>query len=297
MLALTLVASLLTTAPSTTSPLEEARALLKKGDLDGVLFTLEGKTFEEGQRQDAAVLLASAARESHARKDAILALQFAQMALRLDAQQPVALEAAARAQLANEQFAEAELLADRWIAATDRADAILFRADLALSQADWRRALLLSTSVRERSPSSLQKQQAARIEAAASRELASASSARRELEKLDADLAAAAEKAATESRSSEFASATKARSAVIVYGFKGCGFCTKVMRWLEARSIAYEYKDILEDEAAAAELVEKGRARGVRYGGVPVTDVGGTIVGGARMEELEKAVRAHGLLK
>lgn len=290
-----IAASLLAAAPQTA--LDSAEQKLARGDLDGVLFALDGKSFEGDHEVRAADLLGRAAQKSYLAKDHVLALQFAQMALRTDPKQPKALEFGARAQLAVKQFAEAEAFADRWIAATEGADAILFRADLALSQGDWRRAFTLASSVEPGTSSKAQLAQARRLASRAEAELKSRKQARAELEKLDRDLAEAARKAALEERAATLAAAKQPKVDVTVYGFEGCGPCARVKGWLASNKVPYEYKDVLKDEDADQEMRQKLISQGQRPGGVPVTDVNGTLIRGANLAALETSVRKAGLLR
>ena len=283
---------------STSKALVEARAKLARGDLDGVFFALDGKTFAPEEQETAAKILTSAARKSLDAKDPVFAFQFAQMALQAKPEDACALELAARAQVAQKQYSGAESFADKWIAVTGDAEAILLRAEVALSQADWERAAVLARSAQERELSDQQKRQADRIATTAEKEITSEAVARAELEKMDRELAEAQERAANEERSTGFVAAAVGgrNDDVIVYGFKGCGFCTKVKRWLEANSIPYAYKDILEDKEADAEMTKKKLKAGIKSGGVPLTDIRGTLIHGAKMAELEKVAREAGLL-
>ena len=55
-------------------------------------------------------------------------------------------------------------------------------------------------------------------------------------------------------------------------------------------------KDILEDKEADAEMTKKKLKAGIKSGGVPLTDIRGTLIHGAKMAELEKVAREAGLL-
>ena len=76
---------------------------------------------------------------------------------------------------------------------------------------------------------------------------------------------------------------------VILYATSWCGACKTARQYLSQRGVPYIEKDIEEDQAAAQELLAKAKAAGVSASGVPVLDVGGTLVQGfdqARIEAL-----------
>lgn len=76
---------------------------------------------------------------------------------------------------------------------------------------------------------------------------------------------------------------------VILYATSWCGACRSARQYLQAKGIPYVEKDIEKDEQAAAELLQKAKAAGISASGVPVLDVGGTLVQGfdaARIEAL-----------
>jgi tetratricopeptide (TPR) repeat protein len=115
---------------------------LKAGKLDDVLFALDGQTFTGDDKPKAAALLGDAAKAAVQKKDELLALQFAQMALKLDPKQPAALEAAARTSLSQQQFDAAEKYCDSWIEVEpENAQARLLRAQMAVDNADWQIAI------------------------------------------------------------------------------------------------------------------------------------------------------------
>ena len=136
---------LLTLLTATPSPVDAAKQHLAAGKLDDVLFDLDGKTFPEAERPAVAFLLADASRASLEAKDLVLALQFAQMSLRLDKRQTLALEAGALASLQQKQFDPAEDYADRWIAVAPKAAAPkLLRAEIALEEGEWAKVIALT---------------------------------------------------------------------------------------------------------------------------------------------------------
>jgi len=90
--------------------------------------------------------------------------------------------------------------------------------------------------------------------------------------------------------------APRASDAVIVYSASWCGVCKKAKRVLDAWGVAYVEKDIEASRAAAEELAAKAAAAGFRPGGVPVIDVGGTILQGLDERSLRAALEAKKLL-
>ena len=82
---------------------------------------------------------------------------------------------------------------------------------------------------------------------------------------------------------------------VIVYSTAWCGFCKKLKRWLDKRGVRYEAKDIEKDPKAGAELQAKLKASGLQAGGVPVTDIKGTLIQGFAKIRIQKALEEAGL--
>lgn len=80
---------------------------------------------------------------------------------------------------------------------------------------------------------------------------------------------------------------------VIIYSTTWCAFCKTERQWLEHLGVAYDYKNIEEDEQAHNELVEKTDGN---IAGVPITDIGGDIILGFDRPKLQAALTAHGLL-
>ncbi|MBM66572.1 MAG: hypothetical protein CMH55_10095 [Myxococcales bacterium] len=82
---------------------------------------------------------------------------------------------------------------------------------------------------------------------------------------------------------------------VIVYTTAWCGFCTKLKRWLDQRGVRYEAKDIEKNPKAGAELQMKLKKAGLQAGGVPVTDIKGTLIQGFAKARIQKALEDAGL--
>lgn len=76
------------------------------------------------------------------------------------------------------------------------------------------------------------------------------------------------------------AQATPAQAPVTMYSAAWCGVCRKARTFLGEQGIAFVEKDIDKDKDAARELAAKARAAGVDASGVPVFDVGGTLMPG-----------------
>lgn len=70
----------------------------------------------------------------------------------------------------------------------------------------------------------------------------------------------------------------------IVYSTTWCGYCKMLKQYLESKNIEYIEKDIEADPAAHAELLEKMDGE---FRGVPVTDIGGTIILGFDRQHID----------
>lgn len=82
---------------------------------------------------------------------------------------------------------------------------------------------------------------------------------------------------------------------VTVYSTAWCGFCKKLKRWLDKRGVKYAAKDIEVDPKAGAELQAKLKKAGMQAGGVPVTDIKGTLIKGFAKARIAAALEAQGL--
>ena len=82
-----------------------------------------------------------------------------------------------------------------------------------------------------------------------------------------------------------------AQGKVILYATSWCGACRSARKYLTAKGIPYVEKDIEEDKDAAAELLQKASKAGVSASGVPVLDVGGTLVQGFDPSRIEALLR------
>lgn len=271
------------------SPLEDAKKHLAAGKLDDVLFDLDGKKFAEAERSQAAAVLAEAARASLEAKDLVLALQFAQMALRQDKNEPRALETGARASLLQKQFDPAEDYADRLVALSPKAAAPrLLRAEIALEEGEWAKVVELTREIDTRTLASADRDRLLVVVQSALKELGERDAARAEVKKLQLQLETQMKTAVTSTRNIP-AAAPASTQTVIVYGTSWCGYCKQAQAWLKARGIPFEAKDVEEDESAASELAAKKQAAGKKNkGGVPWIDTGTELLAGFDVPALER---------
>jgi glutaredoxin-like YruB-family protein len=71
-----------------------------------------------------------------------------------------------------------------------------------------------------------------------------------------------------------------------IYSTPTCTYCKLAKEYLKAKGIAFSEVNVAEDEAQLNEMVKKSGQMGV-----PVIDVGGTILVGFNKNELEKALQ------
>lgn len=268
------------------SKLEEAKQLLIQGRLDEVLFTLEGEVPKE-ESEKVSLLLSEAARQALEKEDPVLALHFVQLSLRRLAKNALALEVGARASLATQQFESAERYADQWIsAAPKRPEPSLLRAEIALTQGEWAKAVQLTQSIDAAQLSSEDRGRLKEQLQTAHRELAQRAEGRAQAEAMQKQLEEQMERAAKVASAPRPAAHKK--GPVILYSTRWCGYCKQAAAWFKAKGISFEEKDIEKDRGAAKELSEKKRAAGRRGAGVPWIDVGGQLVEGFDKPALER---------
>lgn len=73
---------------------------------------------------------------------------------------------------------------------------------------------------------------------------------------------------------------------IVLYVTSWCGVCKAAARFLREEEIPYEQKDVEQDPAAQRELECKALKSGTRLGGVPVLDVGGTLLVGFDRDDI-----------
>lgn len=277
--------SLLLLLALSASPLETAQGHLKAGKLDDVLFALDGQTFTGDDKAKAAGLLGDAAKAAVQKKDELLALQFAQMALKLDPKQPAALEAAARTSLSQQQFEAAEKYCETWIEVEpENAQARLLRAQMAVDNADWQIAIDQLATAKF---SGADAKKAQLIKAKATKELSDKKSSQSAVAALEKQIALAAKARANERAAEPFVAAN---TSVIIYTTSWCGYCRKAKSFLKAKKVFFTEKDVEKDAGAAQELAQKAAAARVQPQGVPVLDVKGKLILGFDQQAIEQAL-------
>jgi glutaredoxin len=271
------------------APLDEAKGHLKAGRIDDVFFALDGKTLPDGEKAEAARVLADAGKRALGNKDAVMALQLAKMAIKLSPEQVSGLEVASRASRALEQFSDAEAQADAWLKAEPAStEAAIWRAELSCDAGDWSEALALLDTVKTKSTATAR---AKELRARAEKELASRQTGLSGLRQLERDLA----RAQAEYRGSaqaQLASAPARSNDIVLYGTAWCGYCKKARAYLKKKGVSFADKDVEKDPGAAQELGEKAARAGKNISGVPVIDVKGTLIQGFDQVQLEKLLQS-----
>ena len=75
----------------------------------------------------------------------------------------------------------------------------------------------------------------------------------------------------------------------IAYSTESCPWCHVAKDFLKDNSIEFEAKDVANDDAARAELIQKSGQLGV-----PVIDIDGTIIVGFDKAAIKKALKIQG---
>ncbi|MBU0628707.1 MAG: glutathione S-transferase N-terminal domain-containing protein [Nanoarchaeota archaeon] len=75
------------------------------------------------------------------------------------------------------------------------------------------------------------------------------------------------------------------KSKVTVYSTSSCPWCHKAKDFFKQNNIAFEDKNVGEDDAARTEMMEKSGQMGV-----PVIDIDGTIIIGFDVAAIKKAL-------
>jgi glutaredoxin-like YruB-family protein len=77
-----------------------------------------------------------------------------------------------------------------------------------------------------------------------------------------------------------------AKPKVIVYSTPTCPYCQSAKEFLKANKVDYKEVDVSKDQDKAQEMIEKSGQMGV-----PVLDIGGTIIVGFDKEAIKKALK------
>lgn len=72
----------------------------------------------------------------------------------------------------------------------------------------------------------------------------------------------------------------------IVYSTPTCPYCKMVKEYLDEKGVAYEDFDVSEDQERSQEMVKKSGQMGV-----PVIDIGGTVIIGFDKEKIDAALK------
>lgn len=83
---------------------------------------------------------------------------------------------------------------------------------------------------------------------------------------------------------------TDKTSDITIYSATWCGFCHAAKQYLDKLGIKYTDRDVDTDPTAAQEAVSKSGQMGI-----PVLDIGGTIVLGFDRPKIDDALKAHHL--
>jgi glutaredoxin len=262
--------ALLLAVLSVSPALEDARAQLALGKLDGVLFALQpAQAVTKEEAKDAAALLLQAAQLAQARSDKPMALQLAQMSLRRDPAAPGGYKLLAEWSLLDSEFNLAIKYAKGWVKAEPQSeDAKSFLERTEEAERSWQPP---STDRVRR------KRRGKRADAPVLKSQSAAGVAPRRW-------SAVGGVPTTEAPAGK----------VVLYGTSWCGVCTQARSWLAGRGIAFDDKDIEVDKVAAIELHDKEKKARVQHRGVPVIEVNGRLMAaGFSPGAIEYALR-HG---
>jgi mycoredoxin len=275
-------------------PLADAKQHLEQGKLDEVLFDLDGKALAESDKPAAADLLARAGEAALKKDDELLALQFAQMALRLAKDDPHALEIGARAARTAKQYSPAEDYADRWVrSGAAHGRALLLRAELATDQGEWEHGEDLVSGVKESELPADERPRLQLVKQTCKRMLADHRASVSTLKSLERRLDAAAEQAKKQRTvvNALPPRGSNAGSDVVVYGTSWCGYCAQARKYLQEKGVPFTDKDVERDAGVATELAQKLAAAHMRATGVPIIDVRGSLVVGFDRGALDRLLR------
>ncbi len=78
---------------------------------------------------------------------------------------------------------------------------------------------------------------------------------------------------------------TDSKNPIIVYGAEWCAFCHVAMKYFDDKGVAYEYRNVDENQAWLQESVTKSGQTGI-----PVLDMNGTIIVGFDRPKIDAAL-------
>jgi glutaredoxin 3 len=287
-----MLAALLLVLAAAPSPLAAAREHLAAGKLDDVLFDLDGKPLDEGDKPAAAEVLAKAGQAALKGNDAVLSLQFAQMALRMHPTEPLALEVGARAARAQQQYGPAEDYTDKWLNGSHSPRAKLLRAELATDQGDWKEGLNLVTGVHDRDLPTEERPRLKLVRETCEKEIAERRSITSEVKTMEARMEAAAERAKKiRPEPGKARTSSSLAGDVVVYGTSWCPHCEEARAYFRARQIAFVDKDVEKDSFAADELATKLANQGKRSTSVPWIELHGVLLKGFDKRTLDHMLK------
>lgn len=79
--------------------------------------------------------------------------------------------------------------------------------------------------------------------------------------------------------------------AVILYSTQTCPYCHMARDYLKKLEVQFDNKDVGSDEAAAKEMIDKSQQMGV-----PVIEVGDTVIVGFDRDAVRKALADAGII-
>ena len=82
------------------------------------------------------------------------------------------------------------------------------------------------------------------------------------------------------------------KNQVIVYSTTWCGFCHQAIKYFDEIKVDYKDIDVEKDPKAAEEMVKKSNQMGV-----PVIEIGDTIIVGFDRPKVETALKTAGFIK
>ena len=269
-------------------PLAAAKAALGSGDYEKVL---DEVTAAKGADPVAlAAVMTRAGQLAFDKKDHEMAALFCEMAIKRTPGEKATLELCVKIAVGKERWEDV----DTWGEALARLapkdpDVALQRAQAALAQGDWDRAVDLLTPHAKGPRAAAVAPLLAQAEQHRAEEGAAASQQKALEAKLRKALSDARAIDRAASASPESASASS--GGVVLYTTTWCGICKKAKAWLKAKNIAFTEKDVEKDHSATEELVAKCKAAHTRPSGVPVLDARGKILVGFDAASYERALQ------